>query len=655
MRNLRRRYLFLVFLLLCSVRLLNAADWPAIDPAELQIKELAEQPGAPAFVLLREETDDDLRHDHYVYERIKVLNEAGRKYADVQIPYIKFKGEGFGITDIQARTIHSDGTVVEFKGKPFDKTIVKRKGIKEQVKAFSLPDVQVGSILEYRYTIDYHSHSLYPPQWLIQTDLFQRRAHFRFVAYKDAVVTSRGNERAGVAYTWKLPKGTSIRLSQGNVYDLDMANIPAFVEEEHMPPSEPLKYSVHFYYGSGSASQYWSEEGGYWRQAVEKFIGRKGGVGDEVAKITTSADTPEDKAKKIYAFVSTLNNLSYQPKLSEKEMKALDLKERGAEDILRQRAGSSDELTFLYIAMARAAGLQAYPMWITDRNQGIFDKNYLSLEQFDSYVAVVTLNGNEVFLDPGTKFCPYGLLYWPHSDTQGLRETASGVSLAGTPPPMYTGAVIKRVGRFTVNDEGKLEGIVAVASFGQEAVARRREGGRTDDAGRTKLLEDEIKGWLPANAEISVTKEPDWNSAEGPFLVNYKVTTPILSSAGKRMQLPTNIFQFSRPAMFTLSDRQYAVYLDYPSREIDDIHIKLPDNLQVENLPADEDEKVEYARYKVERKQDKNELIITREFAINTFVFSTADYKNLKAFYDKIKESDQQQALLKPVAHVAQN
>ncbi len=654
--SLPRKLCLLAILAVISFPRLHATDWVAIDPAELQMKDLAEQPGAPAFVLFREEIDDDLKHDHYVYIRIKVLNEAGRKYGDVQIPYFSYKRTKLGVTDVQARTIHSDGSIVEFTGKPLDKTVVKNKGVKEQVKAFSLPDVQVGSVLEYRYTLDYHSEILVPPQWVIQDELFQRRVHFRFVAYTRLVQTTHDNVRAGVAYTWRLPKGTGVKFSQGNVYDLEMTNVPAFVEEEHMPPSEPLKYSVHFYYGAGSsAEQYWKEEGKYWRQAVEQFMGKHGGVSDAVAKVTAPSDPPEQKAKKIYAYVASLDNLSYKPALSEQEMKALDMKERGVADILRQQAGTRDELTLLFVAMVRAAGLQAYPMWITDRSRGIFDKDYLSTDQLDSDVAVVTVGGKEVFLDPGTRYCPYGLLYWPHSDTAGLRETGGGIDLGRTPMPEYTGAVTKRVARLTLSDDGKAEGVVAVAYFGQAAIAHRIEGAKTDDVGRNKILEDEMKSLLPANAEVTVTKQPDWTGPEGVFLTDYKISTPILVSGGKRVLLPTNLFEYSRPAMFSHNERQYPVYMEYPSREIDDIRIKLPDTLQVENLPPGENDRVEYALYKVERKQEKNELIITRDFAINTFVFQPSEYKALKTFYDKVKASDEQQALLKQVAHVAQN
>jgi hypothetical protein len=309
----------------------------------------------------------------------------------------------------------------------------------------------------------------------------------------------------------------------------------------------------------------------------------------------------------------------------------------------------------VFIAMARATGLQAYPMWVADRSQDLFQKNYLSTDQLSAYVAVLTLNGKEVYLDPGTKYCPYGMLYWPHTNTGGLRETGGGLELGQTPVPPYTDAILKRVARLTVNDEGRGDGPIAVGFFGQEALTRRIEASKTDEVGRTKLLEDEVKSWLPANADVTLTKQPDWAKADVPLIANFKISTPVLISGGKRVLLTTNVFQFGRPAMLSHSERQYPVYFEYPGREMDDIRVKLPDTLQVESLPENVNNGLDYAFYKVERKQEKNEIVIVRDLAISTFFFDPSRYKGLKTFYDKVKESDEQRALLKQVARVAQN
>ena len=91
----------------------SRADWPAVSKEELSFNSVPNVPDAPAVVLFHEEIDDDTIHYHQVYYRIKILTEAGKKYADVRIPYIK---NGSNVGSVKARTTHADGTVVNFEG-----------------------------------------------------------------------------------------------------------------------------------------------------------------------------------------------------------------------------------------------------------------------------------------------------------------------------------------------------------------------------------------------------------------------------------------------------------------------------------------------------------------------------------------------------------
>jgi hypothetical protein len=76
---------------------------------ELAMKDEPKEPGAAAIYLYREETVDDNLHFHSFFARIKILTEKGKELATVGVPYPKGK---FQITDIKARTIHADGTVI---------------------------------------------------------------------------------------------------------------------------------------------------------------------------------------------------------------------------------------------------------------------------------------------------------------------------------------------------------------------------------------------------------------------------------------------------------------------------------------------------------------------------------------------------------------
>lgn len=115
--------ILLVLYILTTHVAAKADDWPPIAPEDLSMKSLPEQPGAAAVVLLRDELTDDPHNHRSVYMRIKVLTEPGRKYADVEIPYSR---RHFTIYNVSGRTIHSDGTIIPFIGKPFDKVMVRR-------------------------------------------------------------------------------------------------------------------------------------------------------------------------------------------------------------------------------------------------------------------------------------------------------------------------------------------------------------------------------------------------------------------------------------------------------------------------------------------------------------------------------------------------
>ena len=87
---------------------------------------IPEVPGAAAVYLNREETTEDKLHAWSVYVRLKVLTEKGKDYANVELNYAHGReGAGYTVGDIAGRTIHPDGTVIPFIGKPYEKLIEK--------------------------------------------------------------------------------------------------------------------------------------------------------------------------------------------------------------------------------------------------------------------------------------------------------------------------------------------------------------------------------------------------------------------------------------------------------------------------------------------------------------------------------------------------
>ena len=305
--------------------------------------------------------------------------------------------------------------------------------------------------------------------------------------------------------------------------------------------------------------------------------------------------------------------------------------------------------------MVRAAGLDAWVMEVPSRDRTFFQEAFLSSEQFDAEVAIVTLDGKDVFLDPGTMYYPYGLMDWRYSSSKGLRQTAKGTEFADTPGTKYSDAVVIRLAHFKLTDHGTVEGTVAVGFNGLEALNRRQSLGKTDEEGRKKELEEEIKSWLPGGAEVKLTKLGNWDSPEKQLSGEFKVSSPLATSAGKRWIITPLIFHVNEKPMFSAAERINPIYLYYQTREIDEIHIELPPDAEIESLPPNTQVKLDYAMYQNEQKPEGHGIFGRRDLAMGTMGIAVDEYKDIKGFYDKVKAADDQQAILRSTPHPAGN
>jgi hypothetical protein len=650
------------FLLLLSVspKQTMAADWPQITPEEQAMTSVPQQPGAPAVILNREEVADDTKHFHSVYTRMKILTEAGRRYADVRLP---FDRRNFNIDSISGRTVHADGSIVPFEGKPFEQVLTKGHGVKRMMKTFTLPDVQVGSIIEYRYFVRYEDRVAFAPEWIIPEDLFQKRVMFRFYPFQKLLQLAHGHIGNGVSWSSFLPKDYKVEeehAASGDSIKMVLQNVPAFVEEPMMPPAKMLKPRVRFFYKvTGSMEEFWKEEGKYWHKDVEGFLDHRDGIAEAAKQTVAPSDTPEQKVKKLYNFVMQLDNRSYVPHREQKEEKALGLAYNdGAQDVLRQRSGTHDDLNRLFVALLRAAEVPAWLIIVPDRTEAFFDQHYLSMDQFDAEIAIAQVDGKELFLDPGTKFCPYGMVDWHYAGSDGMRESASGKGTEFGKIPMtnYKDALTKRVAKIHLKADGTFEGFAGVGFFGLEGMNHQRSAGRTDDEGRKKELEDEMRHWLPGGSEVTLTKMPKWEDPNAPFVAEYKISGPLAVAAGKRWMFTSQLFEVNDKPLFTASERVNPVYMEYPYWQIDEVHIALPANATVESLPPPDKNQLDFAIYRTEQKgEGESGILSIRDLAVNGLMIQTSEYKIFKDFYDKVKAGDEQQVLLKVASNAPAN
>lgn len=630
-------------------------DWLPINQDELKMKADPSNP-ADAIVLYHEEINNDLTSHAYVYKRIKILTEKGRRWANVEIPY---NSSEFGISDVKARTIAPDGAITPFDGKVFNSTIVKGHGIRYLAKTFTLPNVQIGSIIEWKYTT-YWDRWVIAPHWAVQEELLQKRAKFVFVPFIKAgysVESERGTLDQIFSQTVGMPPNTTIKTGTDNRMELEMTDIPAFEQEDYAPPPEVMKMRVNFYYGTGKMAkpaEFWKEEGKYWNKEVEKFIGHSSAVAAAANQAVNPGDSPEQKVRKIYAQVQKMKNLTYAQEAGsiDEMLSKMSKEKRTLEDVLRNQEGFRDELSRLFVGMVRAVNIPAYEMRVADRDKNFFQAAIPNPYQLTSEIAIVNLGGKEVYLDPGTPLCPFGLLKWQHTGTQGLRQLpGGGADLAKTEPPSYKEAVSKRVGRLALSEDGNLRGQVAVIWAFQEALIHRVGGVGTDEVGHKKALEEEVQGMLPDGSHLELISTSGWDDPNAQVTATFKVEIPgFASTAGKRVLLPAGLFESRERQPFAHGERKNPIYFSYPFYTIDDVQITLPASLHVESLPQTAPVQTDFSFYRATRAANGNVLSCTRDFAMGGIAFTRDEYPKLKSFYAGVGAGDSEQVVLTSAA-----
>jgi hypothetical protein len=622
-----------------------------VSPEELKMANEPQAPGAPAIILFRQVDRDDngstSREDNYF--RVKILTEEGRKHADVEIPFFKEIGN---VVNIKARTIRPDGSIANFDGKIFDKTIVKAKGVKYLAKTFTLPDVQVGSIIEYHYTYDLAEHLIFDSHWILSNELFTKNAKFSLKPY------SSGYDHINVRWTWqRLPNGTSPpKEGPDRIVRLEASNIPAFKTEDFMPPQNELKARVDFIYSEDlperDTDQFWKKIGKRRNDRLESFVGKRKAMEQAVSQIVSPADSAEAKLRKIYARVQQLRNTSYEVEKTGQEQKREKQKDAGnVEDMWKRGYGAGWQLTWLYLALVRAAGFEAYGVWASDRNNYFFNSKLMDDSRLDANVVLVKADGKDVYCDPGSAFTPYGLLPWAETGVQGLRLDKDGGTWVHTALPDSSASRIERNARMRLSETGDLEGTLTITFTGLEASQRRVAERNEDEVARRKLLEDQVREYIPASIEVELTNKPDWGSTEPPLVAEFKLKVPgWASGAGRRVLVPGGLFSATEKRLFDHAGRIHPIYFEFPFQKLDDVTIELPPSWQVSSLPAPQNVDAQVVSYvlKAEQQNGTSALHLIRKLNVNILLLDAKYYTALRNFFQTVRTGDEEQIVLQP-------
>ncbi|HEY2466831.1 MAG TPA: transglutaminase domain-containing protein [Terracidiphilus sp.] len=696
-----------------SFSFLAYAQFPSVPKEELSMTADPKAPGAAAVYLYREETEDDPHAFRTVYARIKVLTEAGGSAAVVHIafpqtfvfnalgsnssrmiggmgsaststtlggpntahwdlPSINHAGEDqpwdtdtyvgkVEIGALEGRVIHPDGTVIPFSGKPSEILKVS-KGPRGSETTFTMPGVEVGSVIEYRYQVRYDRY-LTAPDWELQKQYFIHKEHFVFhpssqflpqhgvaAGVGDALLKdSHDNVLTDIRFRPVLPSGKILVQDAMGNWVIDLTDVPPIAQEPFAPPSDSAAYRVDFFYTyTPDVKDYWQKQMGFWTKAVNQYTSSTQAIQNTLHEVLSPSDSQLDKAKKLYELVQKIENIDSNPDGA--PLTGSEFISRGKVDaVLVNKKGSSNQIALLYLALVRAAGINARPERIVSRSRQIFSAQYMDNIQLDTVLIALKVEDKEIVVDPGTRMAPFETLHWAHAGAGGVAMDASNkAEIIVTPLQKNTDNSTLHVGTLNVSPQGVVSGTVKVAFIGQRAIELRQLALKSGPEAVKEKINQMIAERAPKGVRASVDHIAYLDDPTKQLLAIVPVSGSFANNAQGRIVLPRMFFEAQEKNPFPQeSTRELPIDMRFPAQEQEQITYVLPTGFSLEGTPQDatlrwQENAACQLRTKVEGSSVTNARILARGFT----VLDAKDYEELRDFYQKVIAADQQPLVL---------
>src|ERR1700739_1482694 len=586
---------FAFLLAIGAVPQVASAQFPPIAREELSMTTDSKAPGAAAVYLYREETEDDPHAFRTIYARIKVLTDAGRSAATVHVsfpktfvynavgsnysraatgdatsfslPTIEHNGEDqpwdtdtyvgkVEIGALEGRVTHADGTIVPLTGKA-SQLLKVTKGPRGSETTFTMPAVEVGSVIEYRYQGRYDRY-LTAPDWKLQKDYFIHKERFVFRPSGHFLPQNEGGAGVGdsvlkdphdniltdIHFRPVLPAGKSLTKDAMGNYVIDLTNVPPIPQESYAPPLTDSTYSVDFFYTyTPDVKDYWQKQMGFWTKALNAYTTSTQALQSAVKETVSPTDSLLDKAKKLYEVVQKIENTDSSPDGA--PLTGSEWIPRGkVESVLLNKKGSSNQIAFLYLALLRTAGVSARPERIASRSLRIFSAQFMDNIQLDTVLVGVKIDGKEVLVDPGTRMAPFETLHWAHAGAGGVAmDPGNKAEIVVTPLQKNAENSILHVGTLEVSPQGAVSGSLKIAFIGQRAIELRQLGIQSGVEAVKAEINAMIAQQIPAGIQAAVDHLVYLDDSNKQLLAVIPVSGSFSRNADGRLVLPRTFFE----------------------------------------------------------------------------------------------------------------
>lgn len=648
--------------LIFSLTVFSNENWNNISSEELVMKKPQVEANADVEAIfwktrINNKQNGEIETTQYV--RLKIFTERGaNKYNKLEFPLTN------QTEDIEARIISPDGKITEISGRDFFvKEIAKNSEGFFRAKVAAIPNIQSGSILEYKYREITYDFFTFSNGFLRITFFPLSQEKYTLNLQKEIPIQNETfNVRLdGKLEQWEIiPENTQkVELikdgKESNYYSINYNNIPSFnsdKREPFMPPDRYIKQRIIIRKKSKQA--YSTEENlailvarySSWRKMIRENLNKADDIGKIAKNITKDAVTDEEKVRLIYEFCKReIKNVEiYYSTMTEKERKNIRTN-KSLKEILKTKVANKIEILSIFGAMLSSLGFDVGLALGYDRKEYVDFAYKNIIPELIVIGAGIKIKDQWISLDPSNPFLPFGRLCWQFEGQDQIIVGEKDYWLVNVPQNIEK-SLVKRSAKLKLSENGDLEGEVEIEHIGYKSFEEKSFELVTSKA----ELEQNILSGLKEkfrDAEIYEVKLENYGFYDQPYKYSYRIRILKYGKrTGKRIFLQPSYFESRANPLFYNSTRTYPIYFPYPWSEEDDITFYLPKDYQMEVSPnlngVSDPDRISMLTMTIKTDEQQGLLKYKRNFYFGKIGGSLFinNYDSIKELFDSVGKAD---------------
>ncbi len=332
-----------------------------------------------------------------------------------------------------------------------------------------------------------------------------------------------------------------------------------------------------------------------------------------------------------------------------------------AGEVFSNRFGDCKDKANLLRAMLKETKVDAYHV-LVHTERGVTNPAYPTLGAFNHVISAIRVTpeqakglaavvdhpklGKLLLFDPTSTLTPYGQLPDYLQASRGLLVTAEGGELIALPSHPPETSQLRRTAKLAIDPHGTLSGSVEEVHSGTVAVSMRAALQPLVEAQRVQMIESRLASHMAALTAADVTIE-HLDEPETDLVIRYRIDAPQYAKRAADLFIVRPRVIGQKADRLIDAKRVYAYETDGPSLHVDEVEIRIPQSMKLDELPAKVDIKTPVVQYTSASTFADGVLHYSRRYALQTFSIPRESFSEINAAWKQILGDERASAVFK--------